>query len=535
MHISYFDRTQLHQQLPSQPDASFDFIILITGALAGPDENLPLSYLDEYIRLLKAGGILFVQGTPETLPGVGVYLDKRLTFKYWLAVKSSFRAGRLPSAHAGVLLFAKGRAPLKRARLPHQSCRACGKPLKDWGGKTHLMNPAGYVLSDVVKDLPPLDNYNYLSEPLFQLLLELLDFPDNAQVAGLVAPAEGTYSLENSCRPAAVVPVAAPPVTQKYFDPIRQGEILEMLRAQPDESVDLAFADPPYNLDKHYTLYRDEQAAAQYLAWCNAWLAEYARILKPTGSLYVLNLPRWAMHHAVFLNERLHFQNWIVWDALSEPRGKIMPAHYALLFYTKHPTDFTFNYEQVGAIDAPGYCLRAACLRARKAAHDEEKVPLCDIWTDIHRIKHRRDRDQHPCQLPDALMQRIILLSTNPGDLVLDALAGTGTTPLNALQLGRHYQASDLDPHYVQIMEEKQAQIRQWGYIPRVGVKKPSSPVTKKALQLELRQLAAELGRLPTPEDVQAKGTHDLGLFLELFPMWGKALKAAKLAVQSKD
>jgi site-specific DNA-methyltransferase (adenine-specific) len=308
-----------------------------------------------------------------------------------------------------------------------------------------------------------------------------------------------------------------------------QGDALQILATFPDESVDLVFADPPYNLDKAYTTYDDEKDREAYLDWCNAWLDQYIRILKPTGSLYVLNLPRWGMHHAAYLNRRLSFQNWIVWDALSEPRGKIMPAHYALLFYTKHPMDFTFNYEQVGAIDARFYCLRSSCIRQRKARGDDQKEPLTDIWWDVHRIKHRRDRDYHPCQLPDALMERIIRLSTNPGDIVLDALAGAGTTAVAAARLGRRYIAIDLDPAYVAITREKLGQVEMWGNVQRLSVSRPRPRYNKKALQLELREIARQLGHLPTPEDVRRMSRYGLEPFLEAFPTWGKALKAAKL------
>ncbi|MBC8248960.1 MAG: site-specific DNA-methyltransferase, partial [Anaerolineales bacterium] len=246
---------------------------------------------------------------------------------------------------------------------------------------------------------------------------------------------------------------------------------------------------------------------------------------------YVLNLPRWTMYHAAFLNQRLYFQNWIVWDALSEPRGKLMPAHYGLLFYTKHPTDFTFNYDEGGQLDARYYCLRSSCIRRRKAAGVDDKMPLTDIWWDIHRIKHRRDRDYHPCQLPEALMERIIRLSTSEGDIVLDALCGTGTTPVVAVKLGRRFVAIDIDEDYVRITREKIAEVERKGYIERESIRKPRRKYSKKELQLALRDLAAELGRLPTPEDVQKMSEYDLEVFFNVFPTWGKALKAAKLEV----
>jgi site-specific DNA-methyltransferase (adenine-specific) len=107
--------------------------------------------------------------------------------------------------------------------------------------------------------------------------------------------------------------------------------------------------------------------------------------------------------------------------------------------------------ESVGRVDARYYCLRSTCIRQRKAAGADDKEPLTDIWRDIHRIKHKRDRDSHPCQLPDALMERIILLSTNPGDVVLDAMSGAGTTVVAAIKLGRQYIAIDVDKKYVEI------------------------------------------------------------------------------------
>ena len=567
MHISYLYKTELLKELSRRASDSLEFIIVVTGALDTDDKPQIFSLLQEAVRVLKNGGVLFIQGVPGILPGLGVYLEKYLKFKYWFAVESSPQeGGRLPSVHAAVMLFTKGngRFYVKRVRLPHQYCQACGNTLKDWGGKAHLMNPEGYVISDVIKDLPLANNYSQISKPLFDILIELLDFPlskkENqvrfievvpAEIRGIVAPIEGLdwkhkpvaeprlqYTLPNfplspgyqEENPSQTV--LTPTVDRdNLYNAIHHGDSIEILRQYPDESIDLVFADPPYNLDKEYTIYDDGKADNKYVEWCNAWLAEYIRILKPTGSLYVLNLPRWALYHAHFLNQHLYFQNWIVWDALSEPRGKIMPAHYALLFYTKHPTDFAFNYEDTSPIDDRNYCLRAACVRQRKKAGDDTKASLNDIWWDVHRIKHRRDRDYHPCQLPEPLMERIIRLTTNPGDIVLDAFGGTGTSPITALRLGRRFVAIDIDSNYVEIMQAKIEQIQSGEQIKRQRIKQETRNVTKKALQLELRKLSVELGRLPTPEDVKENSRYGLELFLDTFPTWGKALKAAKLEI----
>jgi len=510
--------------------------------------------------------LLFVQGRPDYLPELGVYLDQRLDFKYWIAIESTiqYRESGLPTVHAAVLLFTKGneRFNVKRTRFPHQYCVFCKRTLKDWGGKAHLMHPDGYVISDVWKDLLQLDNYTQISEPVLDTILRMLDFKPHkgerkdllqqtgvggldSEIRGIIGPKEGIGSSKSIAELAIQYRLPGFPgsrteygpvvneVRGKMFNVVHHGDAVRILKQYPDNSIDLVFADPPYNLDKAYHVYDDERADEEYVKWCNSWLREYVRILKPTGSLYVLNLPRWSMYHAAFLNQYLYFQNWIGWDALSEPRGKLMPAHYGLLFYTKHPTDFTFNYDEVGQLDARYYCLRSSCIRKRKAAGVDDKMPLTDIWWDIHRIKHRRDRDYHPCQLPEVLMERVIRLSTNEGDIVLDALCGTGTTPVVAAQLGRRYVAIDIDENYVRITREKIAEVERRGYIERESIHKPQRKYTKKELQLELRHLAAELGRLPMPEDVQKMSKYDLEVFFDLFPTWGKALKAARLEIQS--
>ncbi len=546
MNISVVDGDKLHTCLTEQTSSSLDFVWLVTGAFDLSDSATMQTYLREAERVLKKGGTLLVQGTPQILPVLGVFIEKLLTFKYWFAIESTTKETTgLPTVHAGVMMFTKGTGQFKinQVRLPHQHCTACQRTLKDWGGKAHLMNPKGYVISDVIKDLPSADNYQQLSKPVFDLFIEMLDFQpkkrggqlveaDSPEICGLIAPKERLawessslaetktqYTLPTFPQPTPVTsPKPKPSVTvTQLYDVVHEGDAIQILRQYPDESIDLVFADPPYNLDKNYTTYEDGQADQTYLDWCEGWLTEYIRILKPTGTLFLLNLPRWAIHQADFLNRYLYFQNWIVWDALSEPRGKIMPAHYALLFYSKKKTDFPFNYEAVSPIPARHYCLRASCIRQRSKKGDQKTTPLNDIWWDVHRIKHRRDRDYHPCQLPESLMERIIRLTTNPGDVVLDAFGGTGTTPLAALKLGRRYVAIDIDPNYVQIMRDKIKKFQSDGQIERQSIKQASRKITKKSLQLELRQLSRDLGRLPTPEDIATNSQYDLDLYLENF------------------
>lgn len=228
------------------------------------------------------------------------------------------------------------------------------------------------------------------------------------------------------------------------------GDCLRIMKEFDSECVDVAFADPPYNLQKGYSHYKDDKADKEYLKWCNQWLGEMTRLIKKTGSLYVLNLPKWAVHHAVFLDKKLYRRNWITWDALSTPLGKLMPAHYSLLYYTKDENNFIFNKQKTNNTYCS--CYREKCIASRRNIKEE---PLSDVWFDIHRIRHRKRRDAHPCQLPLKLLERIILTSSNPDGIIFDPFMGVGTTALVAKLLHRNYTGCEIDSKYQRIIDEK--------------------------------------------------------------------------------
>ncbi|MHA2245982.1 MAG: DNA-methyltransferase [Candidatus Hodarchaeales archaeon] len=233
-----------------------------------------------------------------------------------------------------------------------------------------------------------------------------------------------------------------------FENKIINGDCIRAMRKIPSGIVDLAFADPPYNLEKDYGVYDDSNTPNDYLKWTEKWLTEIIRLLKPEGSFYLLNLPRWTLNHAVFLDQFLFRQNTIAWDALSTPRGKIMPAHYSLLYYTKSLYEYTFN--QLTTRHNKTHCARSKCIKQRNAS-SLTKQPFSNIWTNIYRIKHRGKRHaHHPTQLPLAFMERIILTSSNEEDLVFDPFLGVGTTAIVTKLLGRKYLGIEINPEYVQ-------------------------------------------------------------------------------------
>jgi len=241
-----------------------------------------------------------------------------------------------------------------------------------------------------------------------------------------------------------------------YINKIIQGDCLELLKKISDESIDVTFADPPFNLGKKYSSYRDNVKMEEYLEWCRKWISEMVRVTKPTGSIFVHNVPQWLTYYAHFLNQLADFKHWISWDAPTAPMGKsLQPAHYGILFYAKDAKQNKF-YE----IRYPhkrcrkcGYLLKD--YGGKKAGLHPFGPLVSDVWTDIHRIKHDKYRDEHPCQLPVHLLERIILMSTDENDIVLDPFMGTGTTAIASKRLGRRYIGFDFDDEYVKTSTAK--------------------------------------------------------------------------------
>jgi site-specific DNA-methyltransferase (adenine-specific) len=241
----------------------------------------------------------------------------------------------------------------------------------------------------------------------------------------------------------------------EYVNQIIRGDALEIMSQIPDDSVDVTFADPPFNLKKSYEQYEDDKETRDYLDWCRQWLSEMVRITKPTGSIFVHNIPKWLTYYSSYLNEIAYFKHWIAWDAMGAPLGKtILPNHYGILWYVKSQN---FKFYDIRAPHR--YCRECNALLKDYGGKKHLIHPfgtlVSDVWTDIYRIRHSKRRDEHPCQLPVHLLERLILMTTDVGDIVLDPFIGTGTSAIAAKRLGRKYIGIDIDDKYVAISREK--------------------------------------------------------------------------------
>ena len=235
---------------------------------------------------------------------------------------------------------------------------------------------------------------------------------------------------------------------------ILRGDCIELLKNIPDDSIDISFADPPYNIKKQYNSYDDNMSHDEYLSWSKQWIQELIRVT--SGSIFILHMPKWLIHYVSILSDSCSFKNWIAWDApTAQMSSPLKNVHYGILYFIK-------NKEK-----AKEYKIRHPHRRCRKCnyilgdfggkkdtIHPFGNV-VTDIWSDIHRIRHNKYRDNHPCQLPVPLLERIILMSSNQGDTILDPFMGVGTTAIAAKQLGRKYMGIELDEDYIDIAKNK--------------------------------------------------------------------------------
>ena len=241
---------------------------------------------------------------------------------------------------------------------------------------------------------------------------------------------------------------------------IHLGDCLEGMSRLPDSCVDMAFADPPFNLRKKYKAHKDRMEMDDYLRWCEDWLREMVRVVKPGGAIFVHNIPKWLTFYAAILNRLAVFKHWIAWDAPTSPMGKsLLPSHYGVLYYIKDGERAKFRDTRFPHPRCR-HCKRLLRDYGGKKDGLHPFGPLVsDVWADLHRVRHSRHRDDHPCQLPIPLLERLTLLSTDEGDLILDPFMGTGTTAVAAARLGRRHLGFELSPEYADIGRGKVARI----------------------------------------------------------------------------
>lgn len=284
-------------------------------------------------------------------------------------------------------------------------------------------------------------------------------------------------------------------VYRSSYGILYQGDCLNFLDTLPDTSVDLVFADPPFNLGKHYGKnISDRLESEEYLEWSKQWLAQSIRVLKPGGSLFVFNLPKWCIEYGAYLNQQgMDFRHWIACRMPKAfPRGNRMsPAHYGLLYYTKgEPAVFNKIYTPIQICRHCGGEIRDYGGHRKKL--NAKGINLMDVWdapeevwedtfssdttetlwtlaeemwTDIPPVRHRQHKKRGANELAPIMLERIIAMASNPGQVVIDPFGGSGTTFYAAEKLHRYWlgtEIGDVEPAVKRLTDLANGQVEEW-------------------------------------------------------------------------
>lgn len=223
------------------------------------------------------------------------------------------------------------------------------------------------------------------------------------------------------------------PIYVSALGALYSADCMEVLPQVKSGVVDLVFADPPFNLGKEYGKNcNDQRPDNEYLTWCKGWIAECVRIVRPGGAFFLYNLPKWNVLLGAYLSEiGMDFRHWIAIEIsahLPIP-GRLHPSHYSLLYYTKGKPN-TFRRIRT-PIQTCRHCGgEVKDYGGHRDAMNPRGVTLKDVWTDIPPVRHWKfkSKDRRANALSTKILDRVVEMSTLPGDLVVDPFGGSGTT-----------------------------------------------------------------------------------------------------------
>lgn len=234
------------------------------------------------------------------------------------------------------------------------------------------------------------------------------------------------------------------------FGSLYATDCMKLLPLIKDEVADTIFADPPFNLGKEYGKNTDDNLPdAHYVQWCQTWLAECIRILKPGASLFVYNLPKWNVLLGAFLSlQGLQFRHWIAIEISASLRipSRLHPSHYSLLYYTKGKPK-TFHRIRTPILTCRHCGGEIKDYGGHRGAMNPKGVTLKDVWSDIPPVRHWKfkSKNRRANALSTKILDRVVEMSTDPGDLVIDPFGGSGTTYVVCESKHRHWIGTEID------------------------------------------------------------------------------------------
>lgn len=233
---------------------------------------------------------------------------------------------------------------------------------------------------------------------------------------------------------------------------IINGDCIEVLKEFPEKKIHLIFADPPYNIGMKYDTHKDNMGYADYVNWTEKWIDACVRVLRSDGSFYIAIGDEYAAEVVLILKKKgMLIRNWIIWYYTfgQSQKKKFNRSHAHIIYSVKNPKNFTFNADTVRIPSA------RQIVYNDKRANPKGKIPD-DVWK-ISRVAgtFKERVDGFPCQMPLALLERIVKVSSNRGDIVLDPFVGSGTTAVTSKKLGRKYIGIDISKKYCEDAERR--------------------------------------------------------------------------------
>lgn len=240
---------------------------------------------------------------------------------------------------------------------------------------------------------------------------------------------------------------------------VMSGDCIEGMRLMQPGIVDLAFADPPFNIGYQYDAYNDRRKDGDYLDWSKEWIGEVVRVLKPAGSFWIAIGDEYAAELKMIAHREhgLYMRNWVIWHYTFGVHctKKFTRSHAHMLYFTKDPKRFTFNADAIRVPSARQTVYNDSRGNPKGRVPDDTWIlrpsdaPESDVWT-VSRVcgTFKERQGFHGCQMPEQILNRIIGACSNPGDLVFDPFAGSGTTLVVAKKLGRESLGFELSEDY---------------------------------------------------------------------------------------
>jgi site-specific DNA-methyltransferase (adenine-specific) len=297
---------------------------------------------------------------------------------------------------------------------------------------------------------------------------------------------------------------------------IHQGDCIELMQRMGAGSVNLVFADPPFNIGYEYDQYDDRQDDQKYLDWCQDWIREVHRILKPTGTFWLAIGDEYAAELKVAAQRDIGFttRSWVIWYYTFgvNCKNKFSRSHAHLFHFVKDEKNFTFNADD-SAIRVPS---ARALVYGDKRANPKGRLPD-DTWilrpqdfqSDRYGFTPEQDtwffsrvagtfkerQGFHGCQMPEQLLARIIRASSNEGDVVFDPFTGSGTTLAVAKKLGRTFLGTELSTEYAKAATDRLKKIKVGDPLDGPADPVASAPSTANGTTLESRKKKLAGGR----------------------------------------